>query len=96
MGFYFLTRKNFTKKSPKILLNAEEPHTRCHQEWVPEESKSQLLIQIIYLLHAFWAMTPRPSPPYAVSASGLVSTHVKDLTGLGGPNSLKLLLLIFN
>ena len=30
-------------------------------------------------------------PPDAVSLWGLVSTHVKDITGLGAPNSLKLL-----
>ena len=58
MRFYFVTRKNFTKKTTKILLNAEDAHTRRQQERVPEGSKSQLLIQIIYLLHAFWAMTP--------------------------------------
>ena len=31
-------------------------------------------------------------PPDAVSVAGLVHTHAKDTTGLGGPNSLKLLL----
>ena len=32
--------------------------------------------------------------PDAVSSAELVGTHVKDQTGLGGPNSLKLLLLL--
>ena len=88
--FYFFIKKKLAKKTPKIKEVYTVPHTRPQQEWVPEGTKSQLLIRIIYFLHAFKGMTPpAPSPPDAFSSAELVGTHVKDQTGLGGPNSLK-------
>ena len=82
--------KTLQKKSTKILLPAAAAHARCRQEWVPEGSKSQLLIQIIYFLHAFSSLTPRRCRSTRFPVSNRQHPHVKDHTGLGGPNSLKL------
>ena len=55
----------FHQKTCKKTLKMKEvytrAHTRCRQEWVPEGTKSQICIRIIYFLHAFRAMTP-PTP----------------------------------
>ena len=88
-GSFIFSSKNLPKKTLKIKEVYTAAHTRTQQEWVPEGTKSQICIRIIYLLHAFWAMTPPPSLRDAVSSAELVGTHVKDQTGLGGPNSLK-------
>ena len=52
--FYF-----FIKKLAKKTLKIKEVYSHAHtqQEWVPEGTKSQICIRIIYFLHAFWAMT---------------------------------------
>ena len=91
--FYFSTKK-LAKKIPKIKEVYTVPHTRCRQEWVPEGTKSQICIRIIYFLHAFCAMTPRPLRSTRFPVSYRQHPHVKDPTGLGGPNSLKLTLII--
>ena len=60
--FYFFIKKT-CQKNTKILKARTDPHARCRQEWVPEGTKSQICIRIIYFLHAFRAMTPRPTSP---------------------------------
>ena len=87
--FFYFSSKNLPNKTPQIKEVYTGTHARCRQEWVPEGTKSQICIRIIYFLHAFRAMTPPPSLRDAVSSAELVGTHVKDQTGLGGPNSLK-------
>ena len=57
----FFHQKNLQNKTPKIKEVYTRAHTRCRQEWVPEGTKSQICIRIIYFLHAFWAMTPPPT-----------------------------------
>ena len=86
--FHFFIKKT-CKKTPKILEVYTEAHTGTQQEWVPEGTKSQICSRIIYFLHAFWALTPRPVAVTQFLVSNRQHPHVKDHTGLGGPNSLK-------
>ena len=90
--FYFSSKKH-AKKTPKIKEVYTGSHAGCRQEWVPEGTKSQICIRIIYFLHAFWALTPRPGRPTRFPVSYRQHPHVKDHTELGGPNSLKLIIL---
>ena len=60
-GSFIFSSKNLAKKTPKILKVYTEAHTRPQQERVPEGTKSQICIRIIYFLHAFRVMTPRPT-----------------------------------
>ena len=60
-GSFIFSSKKLAKKTPKMKEVYTSAHTRTQQEWVPEGTKSQLLIRIIYFLHAFCAMTPRPT-----------------------------------
>ena len=55
----FFSSKKLAKKTPKIKEVYTSAHARPRQEWVPEGTKSQICIRIIFFLHAFWAMTPR-------------------------------------
>ena len=57
--FYFFIKK-IVKKTPEIKEVYTDAHAGTQQEWVPEGTKSQICIRIIYFLHAFWAMTPPP------------------------------------
>ena len=59
----FFHQKNWPKKTPKVKEVYTRTHTRTQQEWVPEGTKSQICIRILFFLHAFWAMTPRPTCP---------------------------------
>ena len=59
-GSFIFSSKKLAKKKLKIKEVYTRAHTRCQQEWVPEGTKSQICIRIIYFLHAFRAMTPRP------------------------------------
>ena len=61
-GSFIFSSKKLAKKTPKILEVYTDPHARRQQEWVPEGTKSQICIRIIYFLHAFWAMTGAPGP----------------------------------
>ena len=56
----FFHQKILPHKTPKIKEVYTEAHARRRQQWVPEGTKSQICIRIIYFLHAFRAMTPRP------------------------------------
>ena len=62
-GSFIFSSKKLAKKTPKIKEVYTEAHTRCQQEWVPEGTKSQICLRIIYFLHAFWAFTPRTGSP---------------------------------
>ena len=86
--FHFFIKK-LAKKTPKIKEVYTGSHARTQQEWVPEGTKSQICIRIIYFLHQFWAMTPAPCRATRFPVSNRQHPHVKDHTGLGGPNSLK-------
>ena len=57
-GSFIFSSKKLAKKTPKIKEVYTGAHAGCRQEWVPEGTKSQICIRIIYFLHAFWAMTP--------------------------------------
>ena len=62
-GSFIFSSKKLAKKTPKIKEAYTRAHTRTQQEWVPERTKSQICIRIIYFLHAFWATaTPRDGP----------------------------------
>ena len=58
-GSFIFSSKKLAKKTPKIKEVYTVAHARCRQEWVPEGTKSQICIRIIYFLHAFWAPAPR-------------------------------------
>ena len=60
-GSFMFSSKKLAKKTPKIKEVYTAAHARRRQEWVPEGTKSQICIRIIYFLHAFRAMTPRPT-----------------------------------
>ena len=45
--FYFSSKK-LAKKTPKMKEVYKKAHTRCQQEWVPEGTKSQICLRIIY------------------------------------------------
>ena len=62
-GSFIFSSKKLAKKTPKIKEVYTVPDARCQQEWVPEGTKSQICIRIIYFLHAFRAMTPPPPCP---------------------------------
>ena len=70
-------------------------HAGCRHGWVPEGTKSQICIRIIYFLHAFWALTPAPFAVTQFPVSNCQHPHVRDLTGLGCPNSLKSMIINF-
>ena len=61
-GSFIFSSKKLAKKTPKI-KEVYTSHTRCRQEWVPEGTKSQICIRIIYLLHAFRATATPRGPP---------------------------------
>ena len=56
-GSFIFSSKKLAKKQPKIKEVYTEAHAGTQQEWVPEGTKSQICIRIMYFLHAFWAMT---------------------------------------
>ena len=61
-GSFIFSSKKLAKKTPKIKEVYTGAHARTRQEWVPEGTKSQICLRIVYLLHAFWAPklpTPR-------------------------------------
>ena len=62
-GSFISSPKNVPKKAPKIKEVYTDSHTGCRQECVPEGTKSQICIRIIYFLPSFWAMTPPPPSP---------------------------------
>ena len=92
--FHFCIKK-IAKKTRKIKEVYTDPHTRCRQEWVPEGTKSQICIRIIYFLHAISSLTPPPLAVTQFPVSNRQHPHVKDPTGLGGRNSLKLYMLLY-
>ena len=62
-SFIFSPKNRLAKKTPQIKEVYTKAHTRCREEWVPEGTKSQICIRILYFLHAFWATaTPRDGP----------------------------------
>ena len=85
----FFHQKKLVKKTPKIKEVYTVAHAGCRHWWVPEGTKSQICIRILYFLHEFWAMTPAPRRSTRFPVSNRQHPHVKDHTGLGGPNSLK-------
>ena len=93
-GSFIFSSKKLAKKTPKIKEVYTAAHAGCQQEWVPEGTKSQICIRIIYFLHEFCAMTPRPLRSTRFPVSNRQHPHVKDHTGLGGPNSLKLAIVL--
>ena len=56
-GSFIFSSKKLAKKTPQIKEVYTKAHARCRQEWVPEGTKSQICIRIIYFLPALWAMT---------------------------------------
>ena len=62
-GSFIFSSKKLAKKTLKILEVYSTAHTGTQQEWVPEGTKSQICIRIIYFLHAFWAMTGATTSP---------------------------------
>ena len=94
IGIKFFATKKFSKKMTNFLhcsnSSASPPPTR-------EGPFGTFLLHLYTKLRSFTRILcddPAASPPDAVSWAGLVHTHAKDTTGLGGPNSLKLLLLL--
>ena len=57
-GSFIFSSKKLAKKTPKIKEVYTVAHAGCRHGWVPEGTKSQICIRIIYFLHAFRAMTP--------------------------------------
>ena len=62
-GSFIFSSKKLEKKTPKIKEVYTGAHTRCQQECVPEGTKSQICIRIIFFLHAFWAPTTPTDGP---------------------------------
>ena len=76
-GSFIFSSKKLAKKTPKIKEVYTGSHAGCRQEWVPEGTKSQICIRIIYFLHAFRAMTPPPRVTRHVRATRRYNhTHV--------------------
>ena len=62
MRFFYFSTKKLTNKTPKIKEVYTDSHAGTRHGWVPEGTKSQICIRIIYFLHAFWAPAPRTFP----------------------------------
>ena len=80
----------FARPWHKICTHSHYPSAATPFEGRRSREASSIKESFIFSTRLQGAQTT-DSPRDAVSVSGLGSTHAKDQTGLGGPNSLKLI-----